>query len=603
MSRRFPVLLLLICPLAAAAGDGPKDKGAPTKEPPLTPLEKTLRQLEASIAEVRGLKFKAPIRALIIPRGAVAPGKECFYDAPTRTLYLIDDVKSFDKALLAHEMVHALQDQHFDLVGLYEKLREEKRGPDATLALAALLEGDAVFTKIEALKKEQPKLAALLDTPLDKAKDPDSAFLSTQSARHVKAVKEKGGWAAVDFLYRNPPRTTAPFFHLKSVPTVALGPGTHFGAFGLWKKLHAQPATHDIALKLAQAWRGDRLIEMPAGKAYLFALAQPEDAKLLADAFTRLSGKGADLFLDYRQQIVIDGSRVTILSAIGDKALADLRDRVFGPLRLQVYSAKAERLISYGDFVEELLGADIICIGEYHDEDLHHRVQLHLIKALHARDERLGIGLEMFQSPFQKAIERYFAGKISEAEFLKESEWAGRWGYDWPLYRPIVEFARRNGLPMAALNVSRELTAKISKGGWESLTADERALLGPVDFFVKEHRDWWHERLSKMHGDAKATPERKERSYQVMTAWDDFMGRSAAAFQKAQGVRRMVVLAGLGHIEHGFGIPFRAARLHGSRVATVGIMINPPDVPLTTTGRILLDNRPMTDYVILVREE
>lgn len=600
---RLSVLFFFALPALARAGGlvEPKVK-APLKEP--SPLEKTLTQLQKDIAAARSLDFKVPPRGLVLPRGAVDPSKQCLYDAGTKTVLLFDDVKDFDKTQLVIELVHALEDQHFDLLKLWETLREEKQGrpaPDAELALAALLQGHASYVASEVLKKPAPSDKDI-DAALTKAKSAEQAFLQIQAARFVKAIKDKGGWKSVDFLFHNPPRTTAAFFNLKNIAAVDLGPGPAFGAFGLWKKLRENPATADKALALAKAWRGDRVVEVPSGKAHCFALADAGSAKLLAEAFGRLAGKGSDL-LDLRTDIQLDGSRLCVLTAVGDRAIFELRERLYGPLRLQVYSAKAERLISYGDFIDELMGADMVCIGEHHDADMHHRVQLQVIKSLYARDERLGVGLEMLQLPFQKAVERYFSGKTNEEEFLKESDWAGRWGFEWRLYRPIVEFARRNHLPLAALNVPRELTFKISKGGWESLSAEEHKLLGPVDFFLKEHREWWLDRLTKLHGDTKATPERKERSYQVMAAWDDVMGRSAAAFQRATGARRMVVLAGIGHIEYGFGIPFRAARHIGARVATIGIMVNPQNVPNVTTGRILLENRPMTDYVILVRDE
>ena len=46
--------------------------------------------------------------------------------------------------------------------------------------------------------------------------------------------------------------------------------------------------------------------------------------------------------------------------------------------------------------------------------ELHHRVQLQVIKALFSRDERLGVGLEMFQRPFQDRLDRHVRGEGSE---------------------------------------------------------------------------------------------------------------------------------------------------------------------------------------------
>ena len=63
--------------------------------------------------------------------------------------------------------------------------------------------------------------------------------------------------------------------------------------------------------------------------------------------------------------------------------------------------------------------ADLVCIGESHDNELHHRVQLQIIKALFARDERLGVGLEMFQRPYQGVLDRYLRGDLAEADDVR----------------------------------------------------------------------------------------------------------------------------------------------------------------------------------------
>jgi uncharacterized iron-regulated protein len=225
---------------------------------------------------------------------------------------------------------------------------------------------------------------------------------------------------------------------------------------------------------------------------------------------------------------------------------------------------------------------------------MHHRLQLQIIRALHARDERLGVGLEMFQRPYQKALDRYVSRATNEASMLEDTQYLKRWGFDWSLYKPIAEFCRANAVPMAALNAPAELTRRVSTVGHAKLTDEEKKQLGDVDFHHKEHRAYWYERLAKMHGGkGKTPPERKERSYQVMTVWDDYMAQSAAAFQKERKLRRLVVLAGSGHVDRGFGIPLRAARRTGGKAATVHVALGGDWEKLKAD--------PPADYVIVVR--
>jgi uncharacterized iron-regulated protein len=288
------------------------------------------------------------------------------------------------------------------------------------------------------------------------------------------------------------------------------------------------------------------------------------------------------------------GARVTVYTAPDEATLRTLSDKYGGALPLCVYSTTDKKTITFGELTDRLMAADIICVGEKHDSDLHHRLQLQIIQSLFARDPRLGVGLEMFQRPFQSRLDDYVSAQSkSEEHFLKMTEYPTRWGYEWSMYRPIVDFCRTNGVPVAALNAPKELTGRISKVGHAALTEDEKKQLGDIDFHVKAHRDHWHELLPQLHGQKDMPAEQKEKSYQVMTVWDEYMADSAAKFQKERGIRRMVILAGNGHIERGFGIPDRMAKRTGGKTATIKIEVGGDLDKLT--------KEPTTDYIIVVR--
>jgi uncharacterized iron-regulated protein len=569
-------------------------------------LEATLRQLEKDIAAVRGLAFKSPVVAKIIPRPKDTPAKQQgYYSTKDKTLFVYDDVAgNYERGVLVHEMVHALQDQHFGLA----KLHQGSFGSDAELALAALIEGDATFTMIELLKKDQPRVTAMLDVPLEKAQNLQNAFLYGQGARYVKALKERGGWESVNARYKFPPQATADILHPDGAPSIDLGPGKTRGEFGLIAMLSESTETKPLAVQAAAGWRGDREFETDGGKAWVVAFATSADALRFQAALAKVesarhpdlqsvtaesggnvwrSDKGATV------AVLARGERVLSLEAPGAAAYQTLLDAVEGPPATTVYSAREKTSLSFGELLDRLLESDVICVGETHDSDLNHRVQLQVIKGLFARDERLGVGMEMFQRPYQKAIDRYFQGEMAEEDFLKATEYRQRWGFDWSLYRPIVEFCRRNGVPLAALNAPRELTRRVSRVGFAALTDDEKKQLGPIDFHVKEHRDYWYDRLAKMHGNDKATAEQKERGYQVMAVWDQYMATSAVEFRQQRKLRRLVVLAGSGHIERGLGIPARARTQGAGKVVTVRVEVG------EKLEGVMAD--PRADFVVIVR--
>jgi uncharacterized iron-regulated protein len=83
---------------------------------------------------------------------------------------------------------------------------------------------------------------------------------------------------------------------------------------------------------------------------------------------------------------------------------------------------------------------------------------------------------------------------MDEKEFLKRSEYFERWGFDYNLYKPILDFAKAETIPVIALNMDREIIRKVSKNGIDALEQDERDLIpARMDFTDREYRDRLHE--------------------------------------------------------------------------------------------------------------
>jgi hypothetical protein len=127
--------------------------------------------------------------------------------------------------LLAHELTHALQDQNFDLA---TRLDEVKNDDDRALALKSVAEGDATIAGFayaagrmddstpdaladslknlpQALAAEAPDTPQGLSAPL--------LFQYSDGVRFVGEAYRRGGWSAVDALYRNPPQSSHQILH------------------------------------------------------------------------------------------------------------------------------------------------------------------------------------------------------------------------------------------------------------------------------------------------------------------------------------------------------------------------------------------------------
>ena len=208
--------------------------------------------------------------------------------------------------------------------------------------------------------------------------------------------------------------------------------------------------------------------------------------------------------------------------------------------------------LSFPAFMDELDQNRVIFVGEIHDRYDHHLTQLAILQALHHKNPRLAIGVEWFQQSFQPVINEFLAGKIDEKELLRRTEYFDRWRYDYRMLRPILEYAKANHLPVMALNAPSELTRKISKGGLQALTPQERAQLPTT---INPPDEAYRSRLEKVFAQHANGQSQFDNFMLVQRVWDETMAQNINRFLQPNPDWRMIVFSGFGHIIHGDGIP------------------------------------------------
>lgn len=124
------------------------------------------------------------------------------------------------KVTLAHELTHALQDQHFDLTRL---TTHALRNGDRDLAVRALVEGDATVTAqiFATLSLSSPEMQQWTGLSLEGGQPGEpqtsggsrSPPLYELGAEFVQVLLSAGGWDAVNAAYHRPPQSTEQVLH------------------------------------------------------------------------------------------------------------------------------------------------------------------------------------------------------------------------------------------------------------------------------------------------------------------------------------------------------------------------------------------------------
>ncbi len=155
---------------------------------------------------------------------------------------------------------------------------------------------------------------------------------------------------------------------------------------------------------------------------------------------------------------------------------------IFLVLNLQAQKKDAYRVFTgegkkadYGDIIKASLKADVVFFGELHDNPIAHWLEFEITKDLYsAKGKDLILAAEMFETDNQLLIDEYFAGIIKESSFESETRLWTNYKTD---YKPLLNFARENGLKFVASNVPRRYASAVASGGFEALSVLSPAAL------------------------------------------------------------------------------------------------------------------------------
>ncbi len=207
------------------------------------------------------------------------------------------------------------------------------------------------------------------------------------------------------------------------------------------------------------------------------------------------------------------------------------------------------------EMADGLQGADVVFLGEEHDNSVAHRLQLELTQKLYERRGSLVVALEMFETDVDFELEDYLAGRIDEDEFLRRSR---PWGNYAEHYRPVVEWAKANGIRVVAANVPRPVARRVAYEGIGAVRHEEWM---PVELDTPhdEYLDLFQEAMGGDRNDA--VTDRLYNWYSAQCVKDEVMAESILRWTSGSSRDPLVVLwCGKFHSDRGLGTAARVLR-------------------------------------------
>lgn len=193
--------------------------------------------------------------------------------------------------------------------------------------------------------------------------------------------------------------------------------------------------------------------------------------------------------------------------------------------------------------------ADVLFFGEEHNDSAGHYLEHRIFMTLHARyGNQVVLSMEMFETDGQLVLNEYLAGKIDETRFSRDI----RLWNNYKDYRPMIEYAKQNTIPVIAANPPRRYVNLVTRRGMrslDSLSKEAKKFLPPLpyDTLMGRYREKFMEIM-------KGTPgSTSQNIYYSQSLWDAGMAYNIHKFLKENKRKKVFHCVGGFHTEEKLG--------------------------------------------------
>jgi uncharacterized iron-regulated protein len=221
------------------------------------------------------------------------------------------------------------------------------------------------------------------------------------------------------------------------------------------------------------------------------------------------------------------------------------------PLVGRIWDPRAGRFTDEAALAAAVAAADVVLLGETHDNVDHHLLQARLVRAVLAAGRRPALALEMLTSDQQAAVDAALARWPRDPDaFAKAVGWNESGWPEFEMYRPIFQAGLEAGVPVIAANLPRKAVREVVSKGAEALDAPLRARLAKDEPLPGPLVESLRAEMRESH-----CGELPESLIDPLILAQRARDAEMAARIEAAGGRGAILIAGRGHVRTDRGVP------------------------------------------------
>lgn len=240
------------------------------------------------------------------------------------------------------------------------------------------------------------------------------------------------------------------------------------------------------------------------------------------------------------------------------------------PLVGVIWDVAARRSVGEAELAARVRAADIVLVGETHDNPDHHQLQAVLLRAFAGAHDAPAVVFEMLDHEQQQAVDATLSAHPGDVDALAQAVgWASSGWPAWSMYRPVFETAIAAHATILAAGLERGAAMQIAHEGVASLDpalVQSFRLGGPLPADVQASM---RREMSESH--CGLLPEAMlESMVLVQRARDALLAeRLHAGGERGHGA---LLIAGTGHVRRDRGVPAQLAHAYGASSLAIGLL-------------------------------
>jgi uncharacterized iron-regulated protein len=243
----------------------------------------------------------------------------------------------------------------------------------------------------------------------------------------------------------------------------------------------------------------------------------------------------------------------------------------------KIYSVKLGKEVTLNEIIEDMANADVLFFGEEHNDSVTHYLEQKTYELMYRKfGAKTTLSMEMFTRDVQAVMDEYLQGGIREKHFQKDARvWS-----NYKDYRPMVEFAKTNKLPIVCANAAGRYSNLAGRKGQKALmelpTASKK-FFAPLPYDTASGA--YYNKLMGLSGHS-TTPDTEKKIMPVMSMggfslvtaqslWDATMAYSIAEHLKQNKGQKVMQVNGRFHSDEGFAAVTQLKKYRPKAVALV----------------------------------